>query len=124
MTSDSDLESFIHQTHKIKGRLVEITVSEELPQLEEEDDDDTKSVRVDIIPDIIEVTGENVNTDVLEMYFQGAKSGGGREKDVEWIRNIDDGVVHVKFVSTEGMYNISLKQLNEKNALLLRNFSL
>ena len=107
----SDLESFIHQTHKIKGRLVEITVSEELPQL-------------DIIPDIIEVTGENVNTDVLEMYFQGAKSGGGREKDVEWIRNIDDGVVHVKFVSTEGMYNISLKQFNEKNALLLRNFSL
>ena len=124
----SDLESFIQQRHKIKGQLVEITVSEELPQLEEEDDDDTKSVQVDIIPDIIEVTGENLNnTDVLEMYFQGVKSGGGREKEVEWIRNIDDGVVHVKFISTEGMYNISLKQLNEKRALvalkLLRNFS-
>ena len=81
--------------------MVEITDSSQLPQ--EEEEDDTNSVNDN---SIIEVTGENVsNTDVLEMYFQGVKSGGGREKDVEWIRHVDDGVVHVKFTSTEGMYN-------------------
>ena len=89
----SDLEIFIQQRYKIKGQL------------------EAESVRVDIIPDIIEVTGENVNTDILEMYFQGVRSGGGREKEVEWIKIVDDGVAHVKFVSTEGMYNNSLKQL-------------
>ena len=88
--------------------MVDIIVSEEVPQPVEKDDE---SIKHNIIPDIIEVTGENVNTDVLEMYFQGVKSGGGRDKEVEWIRNVDDGVVHVKFVSTEGMYNISFTPL-------------
>ena len=87
---------------------MDIIVSEEVPQPVEKDDE---SIKHNIIPDIIEVTGENVNTDVLEMYFQGVKSGGGRDKEVEWIRNVDDGVVHVKFVSTEGMYNISFTPL-------------
>ena len=87
---------------------MEIIVSEEVPQPVEKDDESTKD---NIIPDIIEVTGEDVNTAVLEMYFQGVKSGGGREKEVEWIKHVDDGVVHVTFVSTEGMYNISLTPL-------------
>ena len=87
---------------------MDIIVSEEVPQPVEKDDE---SIKHNIIPDIIEVTGENVYTDVLEMYFQGVKSGGGRDKEVEWIRNVDDGVVHVKFVSTEGMYNISFTPL-------------
>ena len=81
--------------------MVKITDSSQLPQ--EEEEDDTNCVNDN---SIIEVTGENIsNTDVLEMYFQGVKSGGGKEKEVEWIRHVDDGVVHVKFTSTEGMYN-------------------
>ena len=90
---------------------MEIIVSEEVPQLEDKDDE---SIKDNIILDIIEVTGENVNTlnvNILEMYFQGVKSGGGRDKEVEWIRLVDDGVAHVKFVSTEGMYNISFTPL-------------
>ena len=85
--------------------MVEIAISSESFQHEEKTND-TEFVRDNIISDIIEVTGENVNNDVLEMYFQGVKSGGGREKEGEWIRHIDDGVVHVKFASTEGMHEI------------------
>ena len=56
-----------------------------------------------IIPDIIEVTGEDIsNTERLEIYFQGVHSGGKREKEVEWIKYVDEGVVHVKFLSSEG----------------------
>ena len=67
----------------------------------------------DIIPDTIEVTGEDVsNTEVLELYFQGAQSGGKREKKIEWIKHVDKGIVHVKFLSSEGKKsNLSTKIL-------------
>ena len=63
----------------------------------------TTSQPDDIIPDTIEVTGEDVsNTEVLELYFQGVQSGGKREKEVEWIKHVDEGIVHVKFLLSEG----------------------
>ena len=103
----SDVNSFLQRRHKISGKLIEITVCKEPPQHEQEDND-AKPVKDSIIPDTIEVTGEDVsNTAVLEMYFQGLKSGGGRDKEVEWIKCVAEGVVHIKFSSTEGTYDIS-----------------
>ena len=62
-----------------------------------------------IIPDTIEVTGEGLdNIDALECYFEGETSGGGKEKEVETIKNIADGIVHVKFVSAEGNLNTAI----------------
>ena len=62
-----------------------------------------------IIPDTIEVTGEGLdNIDALECYFEGETSGGGREKEVKVIKNIADGIVHVKFASAEGNLNTAI----------------
>ena len=104
----TDVSSFLKQRHTIKGQEIKITVDSLL--FHEEEDDDTTSANDNIIPGIIEVTGDVSNTKRLKTYFEGVKSGGGREKKVEHIRHVDD-VVHVKFVSTEGMYNISFKPL-------------
>ena len=72
----------------------------------------TTSQPDDIIPDTIEVTGEDVsNTEVLELYFQGVQSGGRREKEIEWIKPVDERIVHVKFLSSEGKNIIYLKNI-------------
>ena len=64
-----------------------------------------------IIPDTIEVTGEGLdNIDALECYFEGETSGGGKEKEVETIKNIADGIVHVKFASVKGNLNTCILQ--------------
>lgn len=52
--------------------------------------------------DIIEVTCHDVDTDMLQIYFEGAKSGGKREKEVEFIKQISECVFHVKFESADG----------------------
>ena len=62
-----------------------------------------------ITSDTVEVTGEGLdNIDALECYFEGETSGGGKEKEVEAIKNIADGIVHVKFVSVEGNLNTAI----------------
>ena len=72
----------------------------------------TTSQPDDIIPDTIEITGEDVNnTEVLELFFQWVYSGGKREKKVEWIQCIDEGIVHVKFWSSEGKNIIELENI-------------
>ena len=55
----------------------------------------------DIISDTIEVTGLD-DIQAIELYFEGRTSGGGKDKEVECIKKIDDGIVHVKFASIEG----------------------
>ena len=103
-----DIEGFLQQKHKINKQLVEISVHNPLfPNKNSCYQQDEKititSQPDDIIPNTIEVTGEDVsNTEVLELYFQGVQSGGKREKEVEWIKHVDEGVVHVKFLSSEG----------------------
>ena len=72
----------------------------------------TTSQPDDIIPDAIEVIGEDVsNTEILELYFQGVQSGGKREKVVEWIQYVDEGIVHVNFLSSEGKNIIYLENI-------------
>ena len=96
------MKSFLQQKHTIKKRPIEISqmIVDELPKFEDNDD---------ITSDMIEVTGEDVsNTDILEIYFQGVKSGGQREKEVEWIKHVKHGVVHVKFMSSLGMFNMNI----------------
>ena len=103
----SDVNSFLQRRHKISGQLIEITVCNEPPQHGQEDND-AKPVKDNIIPDTIEVIGEDVsNIAMLEVYFQGLMSGGRRDKEVEWIKCVAEGVVHIKFSSTEGIYEIS-----------------
>ena len=74
---------------------------------DEEDEDQQENPHDLIIPDLIEVTGaDGMNNDLLEMYFEGKRSGGGREKEVEWIEDVGDGVIHVKFSEAKGTHSI------------------
>ena len=103
-----DIEGFLQQKHKIKRQPVDISLHKPLSSNKNschQQDEKTSitSQPDDIIPDTIEVTGEDIsNAEVLELYFQGVTSGGKREKEVEWINCVDDGVVHVKFLSSKG----------------------
>ena len=55
-----------------------------------------------ILADTIQVTGDLPDIELLTMYFEGMKSGGGEEKEVESIKTVKEGVVHVKFSTEEG----------------------
>ena len=58
---------------------------------------------LDYYPDLIEVTFDtDIDTDTLQLYFESKRSGGNRAKEVESIKTIEQGVVHVKFESSEG----------------------
>ena len=47
-----------------------------------------------------------MDIDLLEMYFEGKRSGGGREEEVEWIEDVGVGVRHVKFSEAKGTHSI------------------
>ena len=55
-----------------------------------------------ILVDTIQVTGDLPAIELLTMYFEGIKSGGKEEKEVESIKTVKEGVVHVKFSTKEG----------------------
>ena len=55
-----------------------------------------------ILADTIQVTGELPAIELLLLYFEGVNSGGGEEKEVNSIKNVKEGVVHVKFSTKEG----------------------
>ena len=55
-----------------------------------------------VLADMIQVTGDLPDIDLLMLYFEGVNSGGGEEKEVEWIKTIKEGVVHIKFANKEG----------------------
>ena len=58
---------------------------------------------LDYYPDLIEVTFDtDIDTDTLQLYFESKRSGGNKTKEVESIKTIEQGVVHVKFESSEG----------------------
>ena len=70
-------------------------------------DDQTRSASdvpaLDYYPDLIEVTFDtDIDTDTLQLYFESKRSGGNKTKEVESIKTIEQGVVHVKFESSEG----------------------
>ena len=102
-----DIEGFLRQKHKIKRQPVDISLhkpssSNKNSCHQQDEKTSITSQPDDIIPDTIEVTGDISNVEVLELYFQGVTSGGNREKVVEWIKHVDKGIVHVKFLSSEG----------------------
>ena len=55
-----------------------------------------------ILANTIQVTGDLPDIELLTMYFEGVKSGGGEDKEVESIKKIKEGVAHVKFSTKEG----------------------
>ena len=46
---------------------------------------------------------EGLSTHLLEGYFQGPKSGGGSDKAVDWVKDIEPGKCHIKFESDRGI---------------------
>ncbi len=70
---------------------------------DEDDESDQETPPLDIIPDLIEVTCDgSVEVEILEMYFGGRKSGGKREKDIESVVEIENGIYHIRYESEEG----------------------
>ena len=58
---------------------------------------------LDYYPDLIEVTFDtDIDIETLLLYFEGKRSGGNRTKEAKSIKTIEQGVVHVKFQSSEG----------------------
>ena len=55
-----------------------------------------------ILADTVQVTGDLPDIALLLLYFEGVNSGGGEDKEVASIRNVKEGVVHVKFSTEEG----------------------
>ena len=97
-----DIEDFLQKKHKYKRHCLDISIFDQRQQ----NDYETSINDNGIISDTVEVTGEGLdNIDALECYFEGETSGGGKEKEVEAIKNIADGIVHVKFASVEGNLN-------------------
>ena len=93
-----DLDSFLQMDHKLKKKLFSITQVEP-PTV---DVNFLSTAQVEIIPDIIEVTGEITDEEKLLLYFEGKRSGGDRSKDIEWVETID-GKILVKFANVEGI---------------------
>ena len=46
---------------------------------------------------------ENMRSQMLELYFQGPKSGGRDDKAVNWLKIIEPGKCHINFELQEGM---------------------
>lgn len=52
----------------------------------------------------VTVIGGRVDQDVLWAYLEGPASGGGQEKEVEFIKCVGNGVYHVQVSSTQGKH--------------------
>ena len=98
------IKEFLKNKHKIKKQQIEIELT---------DPPDPASISIstatpdalglDYYPDLIEVTfDDDIDTDTIQLYFEGKRSGGKKEKIVESIKTIDEGVIHVKFESPDG----------------------
>ena len=62
-----------------------------------------------IIPEVIEVTGfrsDDVDTELLEIYFESSKSGGCSNAVVK-CSAIAAGIAHIEFESKEGMHIVT-----------------
>ena len=107
-----ELEWLRKRKHKFKKQSIEINVLGTLPDeplqlftslpLESSTTDDYEPS--DIIPDVIEVTGfpsNDVDIELLELYFESSKSGGCGNAVLE-TSIIAAGIVHIKFQSQEG----------------------
>ncbi len=50
---------------------------------------------------------EDLNTDILEVYFQGPGPGGNHDKAIEWIKIFEPGKCQIKFESDEGIKSVN-----------------
>ncbi len=109
----TDKDKFVNQKHKICGSFAEVSIANLsstncLDSSEDDgdsDNEDSTNCHSDIIPDMLEVTchEKHFDTEILEMYFSGKKSGGRREKEIESVEEIENRIYHVKFESEEGI---------------------
>ena len=97
---DVDLDIFLQMSHRLKRKQFSICQVE--PPDPKVDVDLLSASQVEIIPDIIEVTGEITDEEKLQLYFEGKRSGGDSSKDIEWVKSID-GKILVKFANAEGI---------------------
>ena len=89
-----DVESFVKKKHRLGRHRFQIKI--------DHPSSPTTPSSPPILADTIQVTGDLPDVEVLLFYFEGVKSGGGEDKEVEWIKNVSEGVVHVKFSTKEG----------------------
>ena len=102
INSIADVGVFLAEKHKLGQctfTIEPITHPPTQPVLDEETMDDEKRAST------IEVLyPQDITTQMLELYFQGPKSGGGPGKKViERIKTVKEGKCRIKFESAEGV---------------------
>ena len=95
---------FLKNKHKIKRQQIEIKLTDPPDPVSVTSATTPDALRLDYYPDLIEVTFDNnIDADTIQLYLEGKRSGGKKEKIVESIKTIEEGVIHVKFESPDGM---------------------
>ena len=89
-----DVEDFVKKKHRINRHWVQVEIDHPASP--------SSPSSPPILADTIQVTGDLPDIELLNVYFEGVKSGGGEEKEVESIRTVKEGMVHVKFSTKEG----------------------
>ena len=91
---DVDVECFVKKKHRIGRHWFQVEIDHPVSP--------STLSSLPILADTIQVTGDLPDIELLNVYFEGVKSGGGEEKEVESIKTVKEGVVHVKFSTKEG----------------------
>ncbi len=87
------MEAFLKKSHNVNGNTVQIEYAAKLSDAASGAEQSNT----------LKICSEHlIDADVLEMYLQSSKSGGGDNKVVEWVKKIEDGVYHAKFESLAG----------------------
>ena len=103
-----DFDAFSAKKHKIQGNVVALELIAPPKHEQPLDREDWLSTIEVLYPDSLE-------TKMLEVYFQGPKSGGGEDKEIEWIRNIEQGKCRIKFMSPEGSFFVDYVSCSSNN---------
>ena len=98
----ADVGVFLAKKHKLDQctfTIEPITHPPAQPVLDEETmDDEERASTIEVL------YPQGINTKMLELYFQGPKSGGGPgEKEIEWIKTVEEGKCRIKFELAEGV---------------------
>ena len=94
LTCHTDPEKFVQQQHRFgRDKIFFIKLIQEVNTIE--------------VTDTIEVTVVNStditnDEDIIKLYLEGPSSGGNKEKEVKFIKNVDEGVYRVQLSSIEG----------------------
>uniref|UniRef100_A0A1X7UHJ5 Poly [ADP-ribose] polymerase n=1 Tax=Amphimedon queenslandica TaxID=400682 RepID=A0A1X7UHJ5_AMPQE len=121
---NESIKEFLKKKHKIRKQQIEIKLTDPPDPVSVSTSTATPdALELKYYPDLIEVTfDDDIDTDRLELYFESKQSGGKKEKNVESIKIIEEGVIHVKFKSSEdaaaviaqGEHSIKIKKIPRK----------